>query len=102
MSLNSDFSFLLRDTSCDFNAAASAPAVLGACPSVRVLEDIAAMSELLCVCMMLVLVLILLVRAGLRMSTTRRPWYTAYVSWFSYLLSYESEAVSLEKTFGFH
>jgi hypothetical protein len=46
----------------------------------------------------------LLVRAGLviharetrRMSFTRRPWYISYVSWFSYLFSYESEAVSLE------
>ena len=31
-----------------------------------------------------------------RMSTTRRTCYISYVSWFSYLFSYESEAVSLE------
>ena len=38
---------------------------------------------------MLVLVLVVLVRAGLWMSTTRRPWYLAFVSWFSYFLLYK-------------
>ena len=101
MLLNTKFSFLPRYMLYNFNAAASAPAVLGACPSVQVLKDIAAMSELRCkkTCkMMLVLVLTLLVRAGLRTSTTCRPWYIAYVSWFLYLLLCESEAVSLENS----
>ena len=64
----------------NFNAAAAAPAVLGNCPSVRVSEDIAALSELQFMYMMLVLVPILLVCAGLRISTKCRPWYITYVS----------------------
>ena len=98
MSLNNDFSFLLRYMLHNFNAAAVAPAVLGACPSVWVFEDIAAMSELRCVCMMLILVIILLVREGLMISTKCRPWYIAYVSWFLCLLLCEIEAVSLENS----
>ena len=97
MSLNSGFSFLPWYTLYNFNAAALAPAMLGACPSVRVwvLEDIAAMSygtSIVCVCMMLYppSAMVLALIAPRRMSTTRRPWnIISYVSWFSYLLSYE-------------